>query len=447
MSTPWLVRRGNPSGGIEFFGAVPDVTVAREAERKLRRGEAYLAETQHLSHTSSWAWDVRRREFVYRSAEVYRLFGLDPEKDAGRQRPFRERIAPEDRARVVEVAQRAIREKADFEVDYRIVLPDGSIKRVHSVGHPVVNSAGDVIELVGTHVDVTEQYEAKEKLQRAFDDLKKSEDRLRLVIDTIPTLVWRAGPEGIPDFLNQPALDYTGLSLDQTETGWPRAFHPDDKKGMLQKWSAIRKSGMRGGLEARLRRFDGEYRWFLFQAEPLRDEAGNIVKWYGSSTDIEDRKRAEEELRRSEAKLAEAQRVSQTGSFVWNISTGERFGSKEFFRILGFDEPRSVTFEMVLQRAHPEDRAFVEQTIDRATRDGKDLDYEHRLLMPDGSIKYVHVVAHVVRDQADHLEFIGAVVDVTATKQAEEKLHKAQNGTRACHAGDDAGRTDGLHRS
>jgi PAS domain S-box-containing protein len=414
------------SGGIEFFGAVTDVTAAREAERKLRRSEAYLAETQHLSHTSSWAWDVSHREFVYRSAEVYHLFGLNAERDAGRLRPFRERIIPEDRARVVEVAERAVKEKADFEMDYRIALPGGSIKRVHSVGHPVVNKAGDVIELVGTHVDVTEQYEAKEKLQRAYNDLKKSEDRLRLVIDTIPTLVWRAGPDGVPDFLNQPALDYTGLSFDQTETGWPRAFHPDDKKGMLQKWSAIRESGMRGGLEARLRRYDGEYRWFLFQAEPLRDEAGSIVKWYGSSTDIEDRKRAEEELRRSEAKLAEAQRVSQTGSFVWNTSTGERFGSNEFFRILGYDQPRSVTFDMVLQRAHPEDRAFVEQAIDYAIRDGKDLDYEHRLLMPDGSVKYVHVVAHAVRDQADQLEFVGAVVDITATKQAEEKLHTAR---------------------
>ncbi len=196
--------------------------------------------------------------------------------------------------------------------------------------------------------------------------------------------------------------------------------------GMLEKWRAIRKSGVRGGLEARLRRFDGEYRWFLFEAEPLRDEAGNIVKWYGSSTDIEDRKRTEEQLRRSEAKLAEAQRVSQTGSFVWNVATGARSGSREFFRILGFDDPHSVTFEMVLQRSHPEDRARVAQTIDRASRDGTDLDYEHRLLMPDGSIKYVHVVAHVNRDHAGHLEFIGAVVDVTATKQAEEKLHRAQ---------------------
>src|SRR6202167_3429804 len=106
------------SGGVEFFGAVTDVTVAMEAERKLRRSEAYLAETQHLSHTSSWAWDVPHQVFVYRSAEVYHLFGLDAEKNAGRQRSFHDRIVPDDRARVVEVAQRAVREKADFEVDY-----------------------------------------------------------------------------------------------------------------------------------------------------------------------------------------------------------------------------------------------------------------------------------------------------------------------------------------
>lgn len=414
------------AGNLEYIGAVTDVTVAKDTERKLRRSEAYLAEAQRLSHTSSWAWDVRLQEFIYRSPEVYHLFGFDPEGNALSPQSFQERILPEDRGRFIQMVHQAVQEKRDFEVDFRIDLPDGPTRYVHSVGHPLAGDNGEVTELVGTHIDVTEQHLAREALQKAFDDIKKSEDRLRLVIDTIPTLVWRADPDGVPDFLNQPALDYTGLSPDQAETGWPRAFHPDDKKGMLVKWSAIRASGMSGELEARLRRFDGEYRWFLFRGVPLRDEHGNIVKWYGSSTDIEDRKRAEEELRRSEAKLVEAQRVSQTGSFVWNVSSGERIGSQEFFRILGYDDPRSVTFEMILQRAHPEDRALVELAIGRASRYGKDLDYEHRLLMPDGSVKYVHVVAHAVRDQADRLEYIGAVVDVTATKQAEEKLLRAQ---------------------
>jgi PAS domain S-box-containing protein len=313
------------SGSLEFVGAMTDVTAAKETERKLRRSEAYLAETQHLSRTSSWAWDVRGREFAYRSAEVYRLFGLDAESDEVPRQPFHDRIVLEDRSRVIDVARRAIRDKLEFEVDYRICLPDGSIRRVHSVGHPVVNGEGDVIELVGTHVDVTEQYEAQEKLQKAFDEIKKSEDRLRLVIDTIPTLVWRAGPDGSPDFLNQPALDYTGLSLDQAAVGWPRAFHPDDKKGMLKKWSAIRQSGMRGGLEARLRRFDGEYRWFWFQAEPLRDETGNIVKWYGSATDIEDRKRTEGALRESEQLFRD---YAETASdWLWETGPDHRVTS------------------------------------------------------------------------------------------------------------------------
>jgi PAS domain S-box-containing protein len=306
------------SGGTEFLGAVTDVTVAKETERKLRRSEAYLAESQRLSHTCSWAWDVRRREIVYRSAEVYHIFGFDPEQGEVPWQDFQDRIFPEDRLRNVEASSQAIREKADFEVDFRIAVPDGSIKRVHSVGHPVVNGEGEVIELIGTHVDVTEQYEAKERLQKAFDEIRKSEDRLRLVIDTIPTLVWRAGVDGIPDFLNQPALDYTGISLEHAATEWPRAFHPDDKKGMLVKWSAIRESGLPGELEARLRRSDGEYRWFLFRAEPLRDELGNIVKWYGSSTDIEDRKRAEEALRESEQRFRD---YAETAS-DWFWETG-----------------------------------------------------------------------------------------------------------------------------
>jgi len=414
------------SGAVEFVGAVMDVTAIKETERKLRRSETYLAEAQRLSRTSSWAWDVCRREFVYRSREVYSLFGFDPGSDVVSSRPFHDRILTADRERVIEMAEQAVRDKTDLEVDFRIVLPDGSIRYVHSVGHPFLDRDGEVVELVGTHVDVTEERLANEKLNRAFDEIKRSEDRFRLVVDTIPALLWRASQDGIPDFLNQPALNYTGLRLDQAEMGWPRAFHPEDKKGMLQKWSAIRASGMPGELEARLRRFDGEYRWFLFRAVPLRDELGNIVKWYGSSTDIEDRKRAEEELRRSESKLVEAQRVTQTGSFFWNVSTGERVGSKEFFRILGFDQPHSVTFEMILQRAHPEDIARVKQAIERASREGKDLDYEHRLVMPDRSIKFVHVVARADRNHAGQLEYVGAVVDVTATKQAEAKLHKAQ---------------------
>jgi PAS domain-containing protein len=133
----------------------------------------------------------------------------------------------------------------------------------------------------------------------------------------------------------------------------------------------------------------------------------NAALYSGLQRENADRKRAEGELRRSEAYLTEAQRMSRTGSFGWNVSSGELFWSDETFRIFGYDKALSATVDMAIQRIHPEDIALVQSTIDRASNDGKDFDYEHRLLLPDGSVKHVQVVAHALRDQADQLEFMG----------------------------------------
>jgi PAS domain S-box-containing protein len=417
------------SGNIEYVGAVTDVTLARETERKLRRSEAYLAEAQRLSRTGSWAWDTRRREFVFRSPEAYRMLGFDPEKDAVSQQPLWDRVHHEDRDRVIEMVRQAIRMKSDFEGDYRIVLPDGSIRYVHSVGHSVVGSDGEVIELVGTHIDVTEQRLAKEALQKAFDEIKKSEDRLRLVIDTIPTLVWRASPEGIPDFLNQTALDYTGISLDQAETAWPRAFHPDDKKAMLVKWAAIRESGRPGSLEARLRRFDGEYRWFLFQAEPLRDEAGNIVKWYGSSTDIEDRKRAEEALRESEQRFRD---YAETASdWLWETGPDHRFTRiSEHVKAIGF-QPSGVTgatrWDVATDVESEPEKWRQHQAMLDAHRPFRDFVYTVNGI---GAALYVQTSGKPIYDATGNfLGYRGTGTDISATiraDHAERALREAQ---------------------
>jgi PAS domain S-box-containing protein len=131
-------------------------------------------------------------------------------------------------------------------------------------------------------------------------------------------------------------------------------------------------------------------------------------------------------LRSSQMYSAEAQRLSQTGSFGWNTSSGEIFWSEESFRIFGYDNTRSVTFEMALERVHPEDKALVQCTLDRASGDGKDFDYEHRLLMPDGSVKYVHVVAHAVENRIGILRFVGALMDVTEAKRAEDALRESE---------------------
>jgi PAS domain S-box-containing protein len=132
----------------------------------------------------------------------------------------------------------------------------------------------------------------------------------------------------------------------------------------------------------------------------------------------------EKKLQQSEAYLSEAQRLSHTGSFGWRVSTGDMIWSDETFRIFQYDRAVKPGVEQVLQRVHPEDASLVRQTIERAAQDGKDFDHEYRLVMPDGSIKYVHVVAHALGNESGSIEFVGAVMDVTESKGVEEKLRQ-----------------------
>ena len=264
--------------------------------------------------------------------------------------------------------------------------------------------------------------------KRAEDALRANERDLNHIINTIPVLAWCNLPDGSNEFLNQPWHDYTGLSPEQAHGwGWQVAIHPDDLPGLLDKWRELLASGEPGEIEARLRRFDGMHRWFLFRVNPLRDESGSIVKWYGTNTDIDDRKQVEEKLQRSEAFLAEAQRLSSTGSFAWRVETGEITWSEQLYRIFEFDPGIRVTFELIRSRVHADDIPSLNEMIDWARGNGSDFEYEHRLRMLDGSVKYLHLVAHGVRHLDGGLEYVGAVQDITQRRLSEEALAKARS--------------------
>jgi PAS domain S-box-containing protein len=275
---------------------------------------------------------------------------------------------------------------------------------------------------------------ANQELKKEIAERKRTEERIRRIIDTIPAYAWSAGPDGAVDFINRPYLEFTGRPVEELlGWGWRSTCHPDDLPGYL----ALRRASIAAGVpaegEVRVRRSDGHYRWLFLHNVPLRDESGNIVKWYGTAMDIEDRKRTEETLRRSEAYLMEAQRLSKTGSFGWNASTDEHFWSEETFRMFHYDPSTKITLQRVLDRIHPEDVSGMKQVIDRAAQEGKDWEHEHRLLLPDGSVKHVHVVAHATRSKSGQPEFVGAVMDVTAARRAEAVLRQKQ--ADLAHAG------------
>ncbi|MEA2877779.1 MAG: hypothetical protein QOF14_2975 [Hyphomicrobiales bacterium] len=268
------------------------------------------------------------------------------------------------------------------------------------------------------------QAESAER-QRAEQKSHEIERELQATIDTIPALVGGYGPDGVRDFVNRPFRDYTGLSQEEAKA-WSISVHPDDIALAEREWRACMAAGKPFQLEQRLRRADGEYRWHMTRRVPLRDEKGNITRWYGVGFDIEDRKRAEDALRQSEAYLAEAQRLSHTGSFGWNVSSGKIVWSEESYGIFEYDPASSATIEMVLDRVHPDDAALVRQVIKRATTHKEAFEFEHRLLMPDGSVKHLNVVAYPVTDQSGEWQFVGAVMDITQRRKSEEALRNSE---------------------
>jgi formate hydrogenlyase transcriptional activator len=287
------------------------------------------------------------------------------------------------------------------------------------------DTANRVALAIKSHQDVAT---AQAKLEAENVYLQEEKDRLRLAIDTIPALVVVCEPDGTAEMLSQRWLDYTGLPQEQVQGwGWRITIHPEDRDDLESHWRSVVASREPGQRQARMRRFDGEYRWFQFRGTPLLDDQGNVLKWYGTSTDIHDLKLAEASLRRSEAYLAEAQRLSLTGSFGWSIPNGEIVWSEETFRIIGLNPTTKPTLEAIIQRTHPEDRARVQGSLDRASLELTELDFEHRLLMPNGTVKYVRVVGRPYKQPSGQVEIVGAVTDVTTTKLALQEIQKLRD--------------------
>jgi PAS domain S-box-containing protein len=287
------------SDDLEYVGAVTDVTAAKQAERKLRESEAYLAEAQRISHTGSWAWDPVAGESRYWSEEAFHLMGFDPAGGTPTFETVAQRFHPDDQPIFAETLNRAIRERAEFEVGYRVIHPNGEIREIHTIGHPVLGPSGELLEYVGTGIDVTERKQAEEKI-------RQSERELRQILDFAPQHVGVLGPDRARLYVNQASLDYIGLTLGEWQSGGSStSVHPDDWERMMSEAHSKFLSGIPHEAELRLMRKDGTYRWFLFRYNPIRDEQGHIRRWYVTGTDIEDRKQAEQKLQIENVALRE----------------------------------------------------------------------------------------------------------------------------------------------
>ncbi|MGY4572033.1 PAS domain S-box-containing protein [Bradyrhizobium sp. USDA 3256] len=252
-------------------------------------------------------------------------------------------VHPDDVAATISTWRRAVETGEPYEVESRHRRSDGVYRWFNVRGFPLRDKDGDIVRWCVLQIDVEER-------KRAEEALRANERNLNLIINTIPALVWSARADGSADFFNQHYVDYVGLSMEQIQgSGWTAALHPDDRGGVAHAWQSFMASRQAGEKEARLRRFDGIYRWFLFSANPLRDRSGNVIKWFGINTDIEDRKRAEEQLRDTQTKLAHMARMTTMSELTASIAhevnqplSGIVTNANTCLRMLAADPPNVV---------------------------------------------------------------------------------------------------------
>jgi formate hydrogenlyase transcriptional activator len=401
---------------------VRDITERKLAEEKLRQSEAYLAEAQRLTHTGAWATNAVP-EPLYWSEELFRLYGLDPQQGFPTHEQAVQRVHPEDRDRYVQAFHRVIHQKVDSDVEFRTLLPDGTIRHLYGLGHPILNTNGDVVEVVGTTVDITER-------KLAEDKLRQNEAELRQMIEAIPQQVFVFDPDWNPVFANRRELEYLGLSLEQAQSknAIARALSLEDLVRLQEARERARCDGTPVEIEVRIRGGDGQYRWFLIRDNPLRDEQGRILRWYGTRTDIEDRKQAEEALRESETRYREL--IQSAQAIVWRGDARTfqfTFVSQQAETLLGYPVRRWLeepTFWV--DHIHPEDRDWAPEFCAKATREMRRHEFDYRMIAADGRVVWFHDAVGVMAENGQPKELIGVMVDITDKKEAEEAIRQSE---------------------
>ena len=265
---------------------------------------------------------------------------------------------------------------------------------------------------------------SQEALRSAFEEIRSSEKKLRKIIDTIPTLAWCSLPDGTGEFWNRRWHEYTGLSLEVARGwGWKDAIHPEDLKEITDKWLGFLASGQPGEVEGRLRRFDGVYRWFLFRAEPLRDESGNIVNWYGTDTDIEDLKRAEAKLRQDEEELRRMTDAIPQTIIVLNPDGKAIYVNRVALEYTGLSLDDVQGDDFRARVLHPDDVQRLREERHKALSGTAPFENEQRALGKNGKYRWFLIQYNPLLDESGKvIRWYATATDIDDRKRAEDRL-------------------------
>jgi PAS domain S-box-containing protein len=444
------------SGNLEYMGVVTDITERKRADeerqalsRKLEESNARLEEAERVSHLGYWIWNLETNRVVF-SNETCRIYGIKPQEDSIDLAAILELIHPEDRGYVFENAERAVRDGVHIETEHRLIRSSGEIRIVYSRGDLTRDASGRPYEMFGTCQDITDRKQAEEERQALSRDLQESKAWLEEAQRVAHLGYWVWDLETNQVIWSEETYRIFGLmpqvgSFDVARVG--EMMHPEDREAVFRTAEEAIRSGTRADCEHRVIRPDGEIR-VVHSLGDLKKTSEGRTQMFGTTQDITDRKREEEErrtlssaLQQSNARLEEAQRVAHIGHYEFNPIENQVTWSAELCRIWGIPPAKGpIDLAVVFEMIHPEDREYAARTVEDIIRSGTHLKAEHRIVRPDGEVRFLQVLGTVKRDASGRAyELFGTGQDITDRKLSEQALRRNQfylsEGERLAHIG------------
>jgi formate hydrogenlyase transcriptional activator len=415
----WFLVFANPllddsDSVVAWYGTNIDIDDRKQAEAILRARElSWRQIVDNIPGLVNTAGPTGAPEFFNRPEQEY--FGKTNEelKDWGRVDVFH----PDDLPSVVEAWATSLETGEILDIEARLRRADGVYRWFQTRAVPARDAEGKISDWYALHTDIEDRKRAEEALQ-------SNERNLSLTINTMPVIAWSARPDGSLEFYNQCGLDYMGLSAEEARGwGWAAAIHPDDLNRLTDYWRAIRATGEAGEIEARLRRFNGEYRWFLIRACALRDESGAIVKWYGTNADIEDRKRAEEMLRQSEAELRTIIDTVRQVIVVLASDGTTLYANQVTLNLTGLSLDEAIEYGTFLRAVHPDDVDRLRTECQERLSRGDPFELEMRFRLKSGEYRWYLTQYNPLKDESGQIiRWYGAATDIDDQKRTEERL-------------------------
>jgi PAS domain S-box-containing protein len=404
-------------GGRRLLCLARDITERKRAEEMLRKSEAMLQEAQRIARVGWWERDFSTNS-VSLSDEVCRIFGLQPLDLPEWHRRWLELIHPADRQQAAEAAAAALVPGGPrYDVEYRVIRPDGTERDIHSQGDVSWDESGRPLRQFGVLQDITE-------LRRAEKELRDSEERFRTLVQFSFDVYWETDAQHrfIRQEYSRSLADPPAPSSEIGKTRWEVPYLEPDAEAWRKHREILDSHLPFRDFELARPTPDGGKRYVSTSGLPVFDKSGHFIGYRGVGRHITEQKRAEEALRRSEAYLAEAQRLSHTGTLAFN-TVGPVYWSEESYRIWGLDPQQGLPDrETVLQRIHPDDRERVNVETDEALRARRDFALEFRIVLPDGTVKYLESTGQpMFPTQGELVEMVATFVDVTERKRAQKE--------------------------